>query len=78
MTILTSKVDEGSDAYRRYAAHNRALAEELRERVAAAARGGPDKHRDRHVSRGKLLPRDRVDLSLVTGKIEQRGRVAPC
>ena len=67
MTVLTSKVDDGSEAFRRYAAHNRALAGELRERVAAAARGGPDKHRDRHVSRGKLLPRDRVSRLLDPG-----------
>jgi len=67
LTVLTSKVDDGSEAFRRYAAHNRALAGELRERVAAAARGGPDKHRDRHVSRGKLLPRDRVSRLLDPG-----------
>ena len=60
MTQIVSKVDEGSESFRRFAARNRALAEELRERVAAAALGGPEKHRDRHVSRGKLLPRDRV------------------
>jgi 3-methylcrotonyl-CoA carboxylase beta subunit len=60
VTALTSKIDEGSEAYRTYAAHNKRLAAELRERVAAAALGGPEKHRDRHVSRGKLLPRDRV------------------
>ena len=67
MTVLTSRIDEGSDTYRRYAAHNRALAEALRERVARAARGGPDKHRDRHVARGKLLPRERVTRLLDPG-----------
>ena len=46
MSILTSKVDEGSEAYRTYAARNRRLAEELRDRVAHAALGGPEKHRD--------------------------------
>ncbi|HWH17598.1 MAG TPA: carboxyl transferase domain-containing protein [Allosphingosinicella sp.] len=67
MTQISSKIDEGSEAYRRYAAHNRALAEELRARVAAAALGGPEKHRERHVSRGKLLPRDRVTRLLDPG-----------
>jgi 3-methylcrotonyl-CoA carboxylase beta subunit len=67
MTVLTSKVDEGSEACRRFSAHNKALATELRERVAAAALGGPDKHRERHVSRGKLLPRDRVTRLLDPG-----------
>ncbi len=40
--------------------HNRALAAQLRERVATAALGGSQQARDRHVSRGKLLVRDRV------------------
>jgi 3-methylcrotonyl-CoA carboxylase beta subunit len=66
-SVIVSKADEGSETFRRYAAHNRALAEELRDRVAKAALGGPDKHRDRHVSRGKLLPRDRVTRLLDPG-----------
>jgi 3-methylcrotonyl-CoA carboxylase beta subunit len=67
LSVLTSKVDEGSDAFRRFAAHNRGLAEELRGKVAEAAQGGPEKHRERHVSRGKLLPRDRVTRLLDPG-----------
>jgi 3-methylcrotonyl-CoA carboxylase beta subunit len=67
VTVLTSKVDDGSETFRRHAAHNRALAEELRARVAAAALGGPEKHRQRHVDRGKLLPRDRVARLLDPG-----------
>jgi 3-methylcrotonyl-CoA carboxylase beta subunit len=38
----------------------RALADELQTRRAQAAEGGPQRARERHVSRGKLLPRDRV------------------
>jgi acyl-CoA carboxylase subunit beta len=64
MTVLTTGVDEGSESYRRFAAHNRALAEALREKVAQAALGGPEKHRERHVARGKLLPRERVEMLL--------------
>jgi 3-methylcrotonyl-CoA carboxylase beta subunit len=67
MTQIVSKVDEGSESYRRYAEHNRALVEELRAKVAEASRGGPEKHRERHVSRGKLLPRDRVNRLLDPG-----------
>ncbi len=33
---------------------------ELRERAGQAALGGPEESRQRHVGRGKLLPRDRV------------------
>jgi 3-methylcrotonyl-CoA carboxylase beta subunit len=67
VSVLVSSVDEGSESYRRYAAHNRALADELRAKVAAAALGGPEKHRERHVARGKLLPRERVERLLDPG-----------
>ncbi|MCL2532708.1 MAG: methylcrotonoyl-CoA carboxylase [Nocardiaceae bacterium] len=40
---------------------------ELRSRLAAAARGGSDRSRERHIARGKLLPRDRVDALLDPG-----------
>ena len=49
------------------AAHNRALAQELRARVAAAALGGDERSRERHVARGKLLPRERVEQLLDPG-----------
>ena len=57
---LPTLVDPGSEGFVANAAHNRALVEELRAKVATAALGGAEQHRERHVSRGKLLPRDRV------------------
>ncbi len=48
------------ETFRANDAHNRSLAATLRSTIAAAARGGQAKHRERHVERGKLLPRDRV------------------
>ncbi|HMO68087.1 MAG TPA: carboxyl transferase domain-containing protein [Novosphingobium sp.] len=48
-------------------AHNRALADELRERVEKAMLGGDERSRERHVSRGKLLPRERVERLLDPG-----------
>lgn len=45
----------------------RALVADLRERLAVAARGGPERSRERHVARGKLLPRDRIDQLLDEG-----------
>ncbi|WP_299563954.1 carboxyl transferase domain-containing protein, partial [uncultured Mycolicibacterium sp.] len=44
-----------------------ALVADLRARLAAAALGGPPKARERHVARGKLLPRDRVECLLDPG-----------
>ncbi|GAB2639901.1 carboxyl transferase domain-containing protein [Prescottella soli] len=43
------------------------LVAELRERLAVAARGGSERSRERHVARGKLLPRDRVNALLDPG-----------
>ncbi len=67
MTVLTSAVEPWSDAARANDAAQRGLADELRERTAEVARGGPASARDRHVARGKLLPRDRVDRLLDEG-----------
>ncbi|MDF0542375.1 carboxyl transferase domain-containing protein [Sphingobium sp. H39-3-25] len=67
MTTLPTLIDPGSEAFQANAAHNRALAEDLRARVAIAALGGEEKHRERHVSRGKLLPRDRIQRLLDPG-----------
>src|SRR5687767_12860793 len=44
-----------------------ALVAQLREKMAVAALGGSAKSRERHVSRGKLLPRQRVDGLLDPG-----------
>ncbi|GAA5055492.1 propionyl-CoA carboxylase subunit beta [Erythrobacter westpacificensis] len=64
---LTSTLDTDSPEAKARAAHNRALAEELRAHVAEAALGGSEKHRERHVARGKLLPRERVERLLDPG-----------
>ncbi|WP_394551630.1 carboxyl transferase domain-containing protein [Agromyces sp. MMS24-JH15] len=60
MAILGTAVDPHDASARRNASAHAGLAAELRTRLAAAARGGPDAARERHVARGKLLPRDRV------------------
>src|SRR3546814_15485239 len=65
--LLDTKLSPESDAFRANAAHNRALADRLRADVAHAALGGSEKARDRHVARGKLLPRDRVERLLDPG-----------
>jgi 3-methylcrotonyl-CoA carboxylase beta subunit len=64
---IDSKVAIDGDEFRARAEHNRALARKLRADVAESAKGGPDKHRNRHVERGKLLPRDRVERLLDPG-----------
>jgi 3-methylcrotonyl-CoA carboxylase beta subunit len=43
------------------------LAAELKDRLAKTALGGPAKSRERHIARGKLLPRERIDHLLDDG-----------
>ncbi|MEM6585965.1 MAG: carboxyl transferase domain-containing protein, partial [Pseudomonadota bacterium] len=64
---LTTKLDrEAPDAKARFE-HNKALASDLRSEVAKASLGGAERSRERHVARGKLLPRDRVERLLDPG-----------
>ncbi|MEO6151539.1 MAG: carboxyl transferase domain-containing protein [Croceibacterium sp.] len=64
---LSSQIDlDGAEAKAR-SVHNRALAQDLRSKVAAAALGGPEASRERHTARGKLLPRERVERLLDPG-----------
>ena len=57
----TSRVDTRSEKYLENYHHQESLVAELRERLGAAALGGSALHRERHVARGKLLPRERVE-----------------
>lgn len=50
-----------------FADEHRRLVAELNAKLATAALGGNEQSRQRHVSRGKLLPRDRVDRLLDPG-----------
>jgi len=65
--VLQTALNPDSPEAQARAAHNRALANELHERVAKAALGGNAKSRERHTARGKLLPRDRVERLLDPG-----------
>jgi 3-methylcrotonyl-CoA carboxylase beta subunit len=65
--VLKSAAEPGGETYKRNAGLNERLAAELLERLAKAALGGPERSRARHVERGKLLPRDRVDGLLDPG-----------
>ncbi|WP_375544923.1 carboxyl transferase domain-containing protein [Micrococcus terreus] len=67
LTVLSSTVDPSSDQYRSNDRAQRELAEDLHRRLETAALGGPESSRDRHVQRGKLLPRDRVRRVLDEG-----------
>jgi 3-methylcrotonyl-CoA carboxylase beta subunit len=60
LAVISSTVDKNAADFRANAERMRALLSELDARRTEAARGGPERARERHVARGKLLPRDRV------------------
>jgi 3-methylcrotonyl-CoA carboxylase beta subunit len=65
--VLTTALSSESETFRTNAAHNRTLKDTLWAKVAEAALGGNAKSRERHTSRGKLLPRERVERLLDPG-----------
>ncbi len=67
MPALSSRLDPRSPEFADNAAYHRELVAELDRRLARAAAGGGERARERHVSRGKLLPRDRVSALLDPG-----------
>ncbi len=67
MPLIQSRIDLTSETARANAEHMQTLVSELQQQVAAAAQGGGKRARDKHVARGKLLPRDRVEALLDPG-----------
>ncbi|MFD6149485.1 carboxyl transferase domain-containing protein [Streptomyces sp. NPDC060243] len=65
--VLTTAADPASETWRANEAAHAKLADELRSRLERARLGGGERARERHVSRGKMLPRDRVDGLLDAG-----------
>ena len=59
-----SSLDTRTPSYVENTTYQRALVADLRERLARTSQGGPEAIRERHVGRGKLLPRDRVETLL--------------
>src|SRR6202795_795537 len=67
MPIIESKLNPRSDEFRANAAALEALVADLKAKVAQIALGGGQAARDKHMSRGKLLPRDRIAQLLDPG-----------
>jgi 3-methylcrotonyl-CoA carboxylase beta subunit len=67
VTAIKSGIDTASPEFRANEAAMRGLIAELQERRANAAEGGSPRARERHLSRGKLLPRERVMTLIDSG-----------
>lgn len=64
MPRIETKIDRESEDFTNNKEANGSLAEALRELSEQIKTGGSAKSRERHLSRGKLLPRDRIDALL--------------
>ena len=64
MPALASKLSPRSEDFKANAAAMRALVDDLNARLAKIAQGGGEAPRAKHVARGKLLPRERVEMLL--------------
>jgi 3-methylcrotonyl-CoA carboxylase beta subunit len=67
VTVLKSKLNPRSEEFKANAAAMRVLVDDLREKTEAVARGVSEEARNKHLARGKLLPRDRVNALLDPG-----------
>lgn len=67
MAVLKSLVTPRNETYQANSEAMGVLEADLQEKVSAASLGGNERSRERHVSRGKLLPRDRVHHLLDPG-----------
>ena len=64
MPVIASKLAPRSDDFKANAAAMRALVDDLHARLAQVVQGGGEAARAKHVARGKLLPRERVEMLL--------------
>ena len=67
MSVIKSRINPRSAEFQANAAAMRTLVADLRDKVAEVALGGNEAARQKHVSRGKLLPRERVNHLLDPG-----------
>jgi 3-methylcrotonyl-CoA carboxylase beta subunit len=67
MPAIKSQISPASDAFKANSERMKALVADIADKAATVERGGSEEARDRHVSRGKLLPRERLAQLLDAG-----------
>ncbi len=67
METLSSALNPNSEEFKANAEHNRALASELKKRLALVRQGGGEKYRQRHEEQGKLFVRERIERLIDPG-----------
>jgi 3-methylcrotonyl-CoA carboxylase beta subunit len=67
MAILDSRLNSRSEDFKANASAMQKLVDDLKEKVEKIALGGGEDARKKHTARGKLLPRDRIQMLLDPG-----------
>ncbi|MCP4417165.1 MAG: methylcrotonoyl-CoA carboxylase, partial [Chloroflexi bacterium] len=67
MSQIISQIHTNSSEYKTNFEHNKALSEQLHERQKQAAAERPSRTINRHLARGKLLVRERIEAILDDG-----------
>jgi len=67
MALIESRIDPRSNVFAANAQWMRSLVGDLRDKLAQIAQGGGESARARHLSRGKLLPRSRIEQLIDPG-----------
>ncbi|MEW9623834.1 carboxyl transferase domain-containing protein [Rhodanobacter geophilus] len=67
MSVIVSQIDPRTPEFQASNERLRQLTDELRHELASSAEGGGAKAREKHVARGKLLPRERIRALLDPG-----------
>ena len=67
MPVFKTKIDLHSDDYQKNTERMFGLVGDLKEKIKEISIGGVEKARKKHIERGKLLPRERVNLLLDSG-----------
>ena len=62
MTVIQSKLSPNGAEFQANAAAMQTIVDDLKAKLAVIAQGGSASARAKHVARGKLLPRERVEL----------------
>ncbi len=67
MTVIKTRINTRSSDFTANAAHMQKQVDDLHAKLEQIKLGGGEKYREKHVARGKLLPRDRVNALVDPG-----------
>ncbi|NKB98233.1 MAG: methylcrotonoyl-CoA carboxylase [Pseudomonadales bacterium] len=67
MTVITSELNPRSQEFSENTEHMQQLVADLQAQFERIREGGGERYQERHIARGKLLPRDRIDALIDPG-----------